>query len=106
MAPEILRGEKYDESADVYSFGMILWELMSGEIPYCNMPISDIIATVGYDGKQINLPTKGNQVILAIMKSCLELDKNSRPTFKQIVGQLQQRNKGMVSSLKKGKTFL
>ncbi len=25
MAPEILRGEKYDESADVYSFGMILW---------------------------------------------------------------------------------
>ncbi len=79
---------------------------MTGEIPYCNMPISDIIATVGYDGKQINLPTKGNQVILAIMKSCLELDKHGRPTFKQIVGQLQQRNKGMVSSLKKGKTFL
>lgn len=25
MAPEILRGEKYDEAADVYSFGMILW---------------------------------------------------------------------------------
>jgi len=106
MAPEILRGEKYDESADVYSFGMILWELMSGEIPYCNMPISDIIATVGYDGKQVNLPTKGNPVILAIMKSCLELDIHARPTFKQIVGQLQQRNKGMVSSLKKGKTFL
>ncbi len=25
MAPEILRGEKYDEAADVYSFGMVLW---------------------------------------------------------------------------------
>ena len=79
---------------------------MSGEIPYCNMPISDIIATVGYDGKQINLPTKGNAVILSIMKNCLDLDRDNRPTFKQIVGQLQQRNKGMVSSLKKGKTFL
>lgn len=30
MAPEILRGEKYEESADVYSFGVILWEMMMG----------------------------------------------------------------------------
>jgi serine/threonine protein kinase len=40
MAPEILRGEKYEEAADVYSFGVILWEILSGEIPYQNRSIA------------------------------------------------------------------
>jgi len=34
MAPEILRGESYEESSDVYSFGVILWEMLTGLIPY------------------------------------------------------------------------
>jgi len=34
MAPEILRGNKYEEYSDVYSFGMILWEIVTGNIPY------------------------------------------------------------------------
>ena len=40
MAPEILRGEAYSEPADVYSFGVILWELLTGEIPYAGRSIA------------------------------------------------------------------
>lgn len=40
MAPEILRGEKYLEAADVYSFGVILWEMLIGEIPYMGRSIA------------------------------------------------------------------
>jgi len=34
MAPEIIIGENYDESSDVYSFGIVLWELFNKEIPF------------------------------------------------------------------------
>jgi len=35
MAPEVIRGEdKIDEKADVYSFGVIVWEVLTEKIPY------------------------------------------------------------------------
>ena len=34
VAPEVLRGGKYTEKADVYGFGMIMWEILSGEPPF------------------------------------------------------------------------
>lgn len=40
MAPEILRGEKYGEAADIYSFGVILWEMVTGDIPFMGRSIS------------------------------------------------------------------
>jgi serine/threonine protein kinase len=37
MAPEVLRSEMYTDAADVYSFGALLWEMLSREIPYRNL---------------------------------------------------------------------
>lgn len=34
MAPEILRSESYDERADVYSYGVVLWECLTGQQPW------------------------------------------------------------------------
>lgn len=34
MAPEVIRGYKYSEKADVFSFGIILWELATRKPPY------------------------------------------------------------------------
>ena len=49
MAPEILRREKYDESSDVYSFGIILWEILSEKIPHYGLSTIQIVGMVGYD---------------------------------------------------------
>ena len=37
MAPEVLTGTQYDESADIYSVGIVLWELFTGLCPYEGM---------------------------------------------------------------------
>ncbi|KAL7541895.1 hypothetical protein ACHAXR_011352 [Thalassiosira sp. AJA248-18] len=34
MAPECLMGEEYNMKADVYTFAIVLWEMLSGETPY------------------------------------------------------------------------
>lgn len=36
-APEILRHEPYNEKADIYSYGIVLWECLTGKIPYEDM---------------------------------------------------------------------
>ena len=53
MAPEILRGECYQESADVYSFGVMVWEMLTGDIPYVGRSIAQITGLVGYHKEQL-----------------------------------------------------
>ena len=47
MAPEICRGENYTDKADIYSFGLIVWEIVSKDIPYKTLPPGEIIHQVG-----------------------------------------------------------
>jgi len=46
MAPEMMRGLNYDEKVDVYSFGTVLWEMVTLQIPFLNMSNDDIMHKV------------------------------------------------------------
>ena len=56
MAPEILRGEKYTSAADVYSFGVILWEMLTLDIPFKGRSIAQITGMVGYYEDSLKVP--------------------------------------------------
>lgn len=101
MAPEIMRGEKYDEFSDIYSYGMILWEMVTGETPYKGYSIPQIIGAVGFDNYQVPLPTKGNLLILKMMEKCLNRVRSERPNFKYIVENLQNRNRAKEKKSRK-----
>ena len=88
MAPEIMREEVYDEYSDVYSYGMILWEILAGKVPYFSMSVQQIVGSVGYGDNQVSIPENGNQIIINVMIRCLSKQRKERPSFKEIISMI------------------
>lgn len=71
MAPEILKGEKYECYSDVYSFGILVWEMITGKIPYKDLSTAQIIGLVGNNpNHHISIPKYSNEYILKIFLIC------------------------------------
>lgn len=90
MAPEILRGEKYEEAADVYSFGVILWEMLTGDIPYMGRTMAQITGIVGFHGEKLSLSSKYNRNLRKIVNNCLIFESARRPTFEHILSYIEK----------------
>ena len=101
MAPEILRGETYTRAADVYSFGVILWELCTGEIPHKGRSLPQIVGSVGYNTHKLKLPplqqmnkknmpisAHQNRLFRTIIKLCTQHEAEERPTFEHVLNYL------------------
>lgn len=68
----------------------LIREIITGEIPYYNLNVNEIIFKVGWEGKHVEIPSRGNPLILQIMKMCLDFERTKRPTFKEIIDTLQK----------------
>ncbi|CDO62344.1 tyrosine kinase-like protein, putative [Plasmodium reichenowi] len=82
-APEVLRSEGYTKEADIYSFGVILWEMIHRKIPFSDMknPL-DIIAHVGYAKKKLSVTNKNiPEQLRYILHSCLHKNTHKRKSF-------------------------
>jgi serine/threonine protein kinase len=90
MAPEILKGENYEFSADIFSFGMILWEIISLEIPYYGINPIQVISLVADEKKIVKIPKVGHPVIKNLIESCLQYEANNRPKLDEIVLTLEK----------------
>lgn len=60
MAPEILRGENYILMSDVYSFGIVLLEMIENRIPFREMTLTQLIGVVGHLGRRPRIKSKCN----------------------------------------------
>ncbi len=90
MPPEIMKAQKYEESADVFSYGMIIWEMIMGEIPYYGLTPNQIIGLVADCRKIVEIPKFGHSALLKIMKNCLLYEPKMRPNFDHIIKYLDE----------------
>jgi serine/threonine protein kinase len=90
-SPEVLRGEKFENASDVYSFGMIIWEMLTGSIPYRDIDKSHLVGIVGYDCNhrlEDNDPKVKDRELYQLMLKTLNREPRLRPTFEEISEEL------------------
>jgi serine/threonine protein kinase len=91
-APEIFQEEGYHDSADVYSFGVILWEVLMNEIPWQNKSHAQVIAAI-LRGQTLLSSVVRNQfpsAIDSLLQQCLQHEQKLRPNFLAIKERLEQ----------------
>lgn len=80
-APEALRQSQFSSKSDMWSFGVLLWEIYSfGRVPYPRIPMGDIVKHVE-KGYQMEAPEGCPAQVYTIMKDAWELEPEKRPTF-------------------------
>src|SRR5438094_4834540 len=84
IAPVILRRQNYTKAADVYSFGIIMYEVFSGLPPYHDVGHDETLATKICLGFRPRFNIKVPQLIVHLIKRCLDANLLNRPTASEI----------------------
>ncbi|XP_048329349.2 probable serine/threonine-protein kinase SIS8 isoform X1 [Ziziphus jujuba] len=97
MAPEVLRNEPSDEKCDVYSFGVILWELSTMQQPWGGMNPMQVVGAVGFQHRRLDIPDDMDPKVADIIRKCWETNPKLRPTFSEIMAALKPLQKPINS---------
>lgn len=88
MAPEVLGMQVYSEKADVYSFGIVMWECLTRKLPYSDMLAFQAATRVLTQGLRPEVPRGTHPVLATLIKQCWAPVPDQRPSFTEIVARL------------------
>ncbi|XP_044505908.1 uncharacterized protein LOC123225758 [Mangifera indica] len=91
MAPELLSGSssKVSGKVDVFSFGIVLWEILTGEEPYANMHYGAIIGRIVNNTLRPTIPSNCDPEWQELMEQCWAPNPAARPSFTEIASCLR-----------------
>lgn len=81
VAPEMLQNGMYTKAADIYGFGMIMWELISGEPPFSDRDYDANLALEICDGERPPIPEYAPEIYIKIIKMCWDPIPVNRPSI-------------------------
>nr|BBF89232.1 putative HA-tagged protein kinase domain of putative mitogen-activated protein kinase kinase kinase [Oryza barthii]BBF89238.1 putative HA-tagged protein kinase domain of putative mitogen-activated protein kinase kinase kinase [Oryza barthii] len=93
MAPEVLRNEPSNEKSDVYSYGVILWEIATQKIPWDNLNTMQVVGAVGFMDHRLDIPSDVDPQWASMIESCWDSDPQRRPSFQELLDQLRDLQK-------------
>eukprot|EP01118_Nematostelium_gracile_P008530 TRINITY_DN2829_c0_g1_i1.p1 TRINITY_DN2829_c0_g1~~TRINITY_DN2829_c0_g1_i1.p1 ORF type:complete len:328 (+),score=82.14 TRINITY_DN2829_c0_g1_i1:74-1057(+) len=90
MAPEVLREEPYNIKADVYSFAILMWEMMSNDLPFSDFSYHQLFRRVGMNGERPIIPSTTPIDVVQLITACWDQDATKRMTMTETVNTLSQ----------------
>jgi mitogen-activated protein kinase kinase kinase 9 len=102
MAPEVIKTKSYTEKADIYSYGIILWEIASREAPYKTLNGYQVSVEVVERKLRPVVQSDWPRPFTSLMERCWADDHTTRPNFKEILAELRSIRQQMRRSLIEG----
>ncbi|OQR86072.1 serine/threonineprotein kinase [Achlya hypogyna] len=94
VAPEIMRGAAYDEKVDIYSFAMVMVEVLNRSPPFVDVPRSEkhqLLRQIAFHDLRpsITSPEEWPPALLQLMECCWQSEPTQRPPFADIIESLE-----------------
>jgi len=90
MSPEVLKGRPLSEKADVYSFGIVLWEMLTGKEPFDEHDDYErFVQAVCDKGERPEIPDTIHFSLAALLRECWHDNQKVRPSFQELIPRLE-----------------
>ena len=86
-APEVLNYERAGTKSDVYSYGVVVWEIVSRKLPWENVTLKQLLVKVG-KGKRPSVPPGAPPLLASLMERCWVDNREERITFDDVLDEL------------------
>ncbi|KAK9808830.1 hypothetical protein WJX72_004554 [[Myrmecia] bisecta] len=85
MPPELLTTGQLSKATDVYAFGVLLWEMYTGQRPWGGLLQMQIIFHVTIQNKKLEFPADAPPFLVQLAARCMDSDPDKRPKFEEIM---------------------
>ncbi|EFJ32295.1 hypothetical protein SELMODRAFT_451542 [Selaginella moellendorffii] len=101
MSPEVLEHKAYDHKTDVYSFGIMIWELLTGDIPYSDL--TPLQAAIGVVQRKLrpSMPASVPDKLVNLAERCWNQDPQLRPEFSEVLTIIEELQKPPANNWRK-----